>query len=202
MRIGLAGRGLGVVAVLLVAAAMPVAAQQDQKMSPEEQAAWEAWMKYAAPGPQHKLLEPFVGSWNVATTMWSVPGAPPMTSTGTSEVAWVLGGRYIQEKVKGEMMGQPFEGMGCTGYDNFKKRFVGTWMDTMGTMMLTSTGEADSTGKVFTYSSTMDDVVSGKPMTVREVVRVVDHDKHVFEMYGPDPSGKEFKTLEMVYTRK
>jgi hypothetical protein len=39
-------------------------------------------------------------------------------------------------------------------------------------------------------------------MTVREVIRVVDNNKHVFEMYGPDKSGKEFKTLEIVYTRR
>jgi len=55
---------------------------------------------------------------------------------------------------------------------------------------------------VLTFTSTMDDVVSGKSMTVREVSRVVDANRHVFEMYGPDKTGKEFKTMEIVYTRK
>jgi hypothetical protein len=202
MRTNLARRALAALAVLLLAAAMPAAAQQDNQMSAEQKAAMEAWMKYATPGPNHKLLEPFVGSWNVSTTLWEAPGAPAQKSAGTAETSWVLGGRFIQERVNGEMMGMPFEGIGYTGYDNFKKHFVGTWMDAMGTMMMTSTGRADATGKVLTFTSTMDDVVSGKSMTVREVSRVVDANRHVFEMYGPDKTGKEFKTMEIVYTRK
>jgi hypothetical protein len=189
-------------AAIALSSALPAAAQQDQQMSAEQKAAMEAWMKYATPGPNHKLLEPFVGSWTIATTWWEAPGAPAQKSTGTAETAWVLGGRFIHEKVTGEMMGMPFEGIGYTGYDNYKKHFIGTWMDAMGTMVMISTGQADASGKVLTFTSTMDDVVSGKSMSVREVARVVDANKHVFEMYGPDKSGKEFKTMEIVYTRK
>jgi hypothetical protein len=202
MRTNLARGAVVALVLVLCAGALPAAAQQDQQMSAEQKAAMEAWMKYATPGANHKLLEPFVGTWSVTMTFWEAPGAPPNTSQGTSENTWVLGGRFVQQKVTAMMMGQPFEGIGYTGYDNFKKHFVGTWMDSMGTMMMTSTGRADATGKVLTFTSTMDDVVSGKSMTVREVSRVVDANRHVFEMYGPDKTGKEFKTMEIVYTRK
>ena len=190
------------VAALCLAAATAALAQQEQQMSPEQQKAMEAWIKYATPGPSHKLLEPFVGSWNVKTTWWEAPGAPPTVTTGTSENVWVLGGRFVHQTVAAEMMGQPFSGIGYTGYDNFQGKFVGTWMDSMGTMVMMSTGTADASGKVLTFTAEMDDVVSGKRMTVREVIRVIDSSKHVFEMYGPDKSGKEFKTMEIVYTRK
>jgi hypothetical protein len=190
------------IAVLLLGGIGPVAAQQDKPMSAEEKAAMEAWLKYAAPGPSHKLLEPLVGSWNATTTWWQAPGAPPQVSTATAETVAVLGGRFIREDVSGTMMGQPFQGIGYTGYDNFKKKFVGTWMDSMGTMIMVSSGTADATGKVLTFTAEIDDVMSGKTVTVREVARVIDNNKHVFEMYGPDPSGKEFKTMEIVYTRR
>jgi hypothetical protein len=202
MRTKLGARGLAAIAVLLVAGVLPAAAQQDKQMSAEEKAAMEAWMKYATPGPKHKLLEPFVGTWSVTTTWWQAPGAPPSTSQGTSENTWVLGGRFLQQKVTSEMMGQPFEGIGYTGYDNYKKHFVGTWMDSMGTMVMVSSGHADASGKVLTFTGKIDDVVAGKTVTVREITRVVDNNHHVFEMYGPDPSGKEFKTMEIAYTRK
>jgi hypothetical protein len=192
--------GAVVVATWLVAAV--VGAQQDAKMTPEQQKVMETWMKYATPGPNHKLLEPVVGSWNVATTWWEAPGAPPSTWKGSSENVWVLGGRFVQQTITAEMMGQPFSGIGYTGYDNFKEKFIFAWMDSMGTMVMISTGSADATGKVMTFTAEIDDVLTGKKAAVREVVRVIDNNKHVFEMYGPDKSGKEFKTMEIVYTRK
>lgn len=189
-------------AALVAVAAAQVTAQQEQQMSPEQQQAMETWMKYATPGPNHKLLEPFVGSWNVTTTWWEAPGAPPVGWKGTSENMWVLGGRFVQQSVTAEMTGQPFSGIGYTGYDNFKQKFVGTWMDSMGTMVMISSGSADASGKVLTFMAEMDDVISGRSMTMREVIRVVDKNRHTFEMYGPDKSGKEFRTMEIVYTRK
>jgi hypothetical protein len=83
-----------------------------------------------------------------------------------------------------------------------KKKYVGTWMDTMGTMVMMMMGTADPSGKVITMTGTMDDFMTGKPMQLRTVTRIVDANKHVMEMFGPDPAGKEFKMMEIVYTRK
>ena len=190
---------------LAVAAAGPVLGQEASKqpeMTPEQKAAMEAWMKVATPGEGHKVLEPMVGSWNVRMTMWQAPDGPAQVSQGVSEDAWVLGGRFVRETVHSEINGMPFDGLGYTGYDNFKKQYVGSWMDTMGTMMMTMTGSADPSGKVITATSAMDDVTTGKKITVREVTTIVDANKHVFEMFGPGPTGTEFKMMEAVYTRK
>ncbi len=196
----------GVVVGLLFALAAPCVVAQQQaekpKMTAEQQAAMEAWMKVATPGEGHKALEPLIGSWNVETTMWEKPGNPPEKGAGVAEDSWVLGGRFVKEEFQGEFGGMKFQGLGYTGYDNYKKKYVGTWMDTMGTMMMTMIGTVDASGKVFTATSTIDDIMTGKPMKVREVTRIVDANKHVMEMFGPDPSGKEFKMMELVYTRK
>ena len=37
---------------------------------------------------------------------------------------------------------------------------------------------------------------------MRNVTRVIDSNKHMFEMYEHGPDGKEFKTLEVTYLRK
>lgn len=196
--------GFVVALVLGLAAPWVVGQQQGEKpkLTPEQQAAMEAWMKAATPGEAHKALEPTIGSWNVTSTSWETPTAPAQQGVGTSENTWVLGGRFVRQDFQGEFGGMKFQGLGYTGYDNFKKKYVGTWMDTMGTMMMTMIGTVDASGKVFTGTSTIDDVVTGKPMKVRSVTRILDANKHVMEMFGPDPSGKEFKMMELVYTRK
>ena len=41
-----------------------------------------------------------------------------------------------------------------------------------------------------------------KTMKVKSEATIVDDDHHTYEMWGPDPDGKMFKTLEVKYTRK
>jgi hypothetical protein len=168
--------------------------------SPDEM--MKAWAAAATPGEAHKKLEPFVGSFTVATKMWMDPAKPPDVSSGTAESKWVLGGRYVEERVEGTSMGQPFAGIGYTGYDNYKKQYVGTWMDSMGTMIMSSSGAADASGKTFTSWSTIDDVIMKKAVKVKGVMTVVDADHHTYEMWGTAPDGKMFKSLEVQYTRK
>jgi len=168
----------------------------------DDKAMMEAWMKVATPGDAHKKLDPVVGTWEAKITMWMAPGAPPQESTGTSENKWVLGGRFVEQRYEGTFMGQPFSGVGYTGYDNYKKKYIGTWMDTMGTMMMVSQGTSDSAGKTITMTSTMDDIMTGKATTVKSDLKIVDPDHHVMEMWAPDPAGKQFKTMEIHYTKK
>ena len=171
-------------------------------MSAEEKAMMEAWHKFATPAEGHQKLAGMVGTWDAEVTSWMNPTAPPMKSKGTSENRAVLGGRWIESKFHGDMMGQPFEGLGYTGYDNFKKKYIGTWMDNMSTAVMMSEGTYDSAGTVMTSMSTMDDFMTGKASTVRMVTTLVDPDQHRFEMYGPDPTGKEVKQMEIVYKRR
>jgi hypothetical protein len=130
------------------------------------------------------------------------PGAPPQESSGTSENKMTLGGRFLEQHYEGKFMDQPFTGMGYTGYDLYKKRYVGNWMDSMGTSIMSSTGTADASGKTMTFTGTMDDYATGKKANFKEVITVVDPDHHVFEMWWPGPDGKMFKTMEIHYMRK
>lgn len=183
-----------------------VVAQQAQggqlEMTAEQKAMMEAWMKAGTPGDDHKFLEPMIGTWTVKVTSWETPAGPPTTSLGTAERAWVLGGRFLKETFKGEFNGMPFEGLGYTGFDNLKKKYIGTWMDSMSTMTLMLTGTADRATKVLTMSGTMDDAMTGKPMAIKSMTRILDNNRHVYEMYGPDKDGKQFKMMEIAYSRK
>lgn len=167
--------------------------------SPEEMKAWTAFM---TPGKEHAFLAKSAGSWTAKVKSWMDPSQPPEETEGTMETKVVLGGRYIEDKYEGNMFGQPFSGIGVTGFDNFKKKYVSTWIDSAGTGILMMTGSLDKSGKVLTMTGTMDDLMTGKPMKFRSVSTHVDDDHHRFEMWMPGRDGKMFKSLEMEYARK
>src|SRR5512136_2799469 len=100
---------IGLAVLLAVTLPVPAGAQQgEKKLTPEQQAAMEAWMKVATPGEGHKALEPMIGSWNVDSTMWEKPGETPQKGGGVAEDSWVLGGRFVKGEFKGEFGGMKF----------------------------------------------------------------------------------------------
>lgn len=175
-------------------------ASKTPAMSAAEQAAMEKWQKAMTPGASHKTLETMAGTWDTSVTSWMAPGAPPQTSNGTSVNRMIMGGRYLEQRFSGSVMGQPFEGLGYTGYDNVTGKYWGSWMDNMSTGVMTSTGSGD--GKSYKFAATMSDPMSGGPSTAEERITVVDKDHHTFEMWGPGPDGKSFKMMEIKYSRK
>ena len=170
--------------------------------APDQDEATKRWMEAATPAAAHKLLDPIVGDWDVASKWWMDPSAPPMESKGTTSKKWIMDGRFVQEDFKGEMMGMPMTGHGMTGYDNVKKQYNSFWIDSSSTAMYTSLGKASPDGKTLTFHGRMDDAMTGeKDKAVKFVIKIESPAKHVFEMYEL-PGGKEKKVGEMTYTRK
>jgi hypothetical protein len=162
----------------------------------------KAWMDYATPGDMHKMLAAETGSWTTSSSMWMTPGAPPEQSTGSAEIKMAYGGRYQTSVHKGTVMGAPFEGTATVGYNNASKKFESTWMDNMGTGVMFMTGDYDAGNKVINFTGQCIDPMTGKEKTYREVYTIVDDNTRKMEMYDTDPSGKEFKSMEMTMKRK
>jgi hypothetical protein len=183
---------------LLVLAAPALA--DDKK--PDLAAMMAAWAKHATPGPEHKKLDPLVGSWTYTGKMWMDPAAPPEAFTGTTDRKWIFDGRFLQDDTTGNIPNMPpFRGIGFTGYDNTLKKYCGFWIDNMTSSMMTSAGTVDSSGKVFTNSSEGIDAMTGKPYKGRDVTTIVSPDEHTIVMYKLE-GGKEIKVMEMTVKRK
>jgi hypothetical protein len=114
------------------------------------------------PGSAHRALDALVGDWSIDARCWMTPDGPPAVNKGTSKVRWILGDRFVQEDFNGEFMGKAFHGIGLTGYDNMKKKYVGSWIDDMSTGMFVTEGTADADGKGFTFHGKMDDPMTGQ----------------------------------------
>jgi hypothetical protein len=195
-------RILAATVLITFTAALTLAADDPKAKAAQQQAAMEAMMKAATPGDAHKKLGAMVGTFNTDVKMYMEPGAPPTGGSGVSENTWALDGRFVEQRFNGTFMGMPFHGIGYTGYDNIKKKYIGSWMDNMTTSMMVSEGTPDATGKSITFTSTMDDPMTGKSSPVKETVTIVDDDHHTLEMWGAGPDGKMFKMMEIAYSRK
>jgi hypothetical protein len=173
---------VGVLSISLFALAAPALAQ----MPPMPQ-----------PGPEHEMLKKDVGTWDATVEMFVDPGAPASVSKGT-EVVTMLGGFWQLSEFKSEMMGQPFEGRGATGYDPAKKKYVGTWVDTMAPGYYTVEGAYDAATKILTTVMEGPDA-SGQVTKTQATTEWKGADGRVFTMYAPD--GKTV-TMKITYKRR
>jgi hypothetical protein len=185
--------------VLTVSVAMAKDKKAEKQMDP--QAMMEAYAKLATPGEPHKQLASLAGSWTTKTKEWMEPGKPPMESTGSAEMKMLLDGRFLQQEFNGDMMGKAYHGIGITAYDNLRKRYVSTWIDSMGTGIFTMEGTAGADGKTITLKGQHAELDGGQ-MSHRAVWKIVDANTQTFDMYGTHKGGKEMKMMEITYTRK
>jgi hypothetical protein len=173
---------------LFVLIAVPVRAQ----MSEQDQAkAMEAYMKAGAVTADHEALKYFAGRWKVEAKMWAAPGAPATESVNANAGEMILGGRYVRLSYKGEMMGQPFEGLQISGYDNLAKAYMTLWIDNTSTSFYLLKGTYDAAKKTYTFTGRWADPVGGET-PVRMVIKIVSPDEYVSETYTTLPDGKEF----------
>jgi hypothetical protein len=193
---------LRLICLCLVMLAVPaLAADKKSGKQVDPQAMMETYKKLATPGEPHKQLASLAGSWTTKTKSWMEPGKPPLESTGACEYQVLLDGRYVQQQCTGEMMGQPYTGIGTHGYDNVSKKYVTTWIDSMGTGIFFMDGTASPDGKTVTLQGSHADPFEGT-MKHRAVWKFVDANTQLFEMYGEHGHGEEMKMMEITYSRK
>jgi hypothetical protein len=170
-------------------------------MTPEQQAEMMAWMELAQPGPHHEHLAPFVGTWKGEVRMWMDPDAPEMTEESTAEIAWILGGRFLEWKTTGQFGGMPYEARTIEGYNNGEKRYEALSVDNFGTLILFSEGSCSDGGKTRVMSTEFADVIAGSTIRYRGEYKWIDKDHFVYTGYMDKGDG-EFKNVIITYERQ
>jgi hypothetical protein len=167
----------------------------------QEDKGQQQWMAYMTPGPMHKMLASANGMWHEDLTFWMTPGAPPQKAEAECSNTMIMGDRYQESFHKGMMMGMQFEGRSVVGFDNAKQMFQSTWCDNMGTGIMYTEGKYDEKTKSIMFKGKSIDPASGKEESVREMMKFVDDNTQMMEMYMTK-DGKEFKNMEIKFTRK
>jgi hypothetical protein len=178
-----------------------MAKAKSKKGKMDMEAVMKIYMKVGIPGAPHQRLARMEGSWITKTTASMGPDDPSMESKGTCKQKMILDGRFLQQEYTGDMMGTTFKGINLIGYDNYTKKYVSIWIDSMSTTIYLFEGTASPNGKTITQVSRYDDPARG-PMTWRSVTRIVNDNTVVYEMYNKTRGGKEEKEMEMTLTRK
>jgi hypothetical protein len=189
------------------AATRPVTSPPGQ---PNPQEMMKQMMELSTLNENHKVLSDLNGNWNYTIKFWMDPdpNAKPQESKGTATRKSIMGGRYFVMDVTGKMQmpgedgkmkDMQFKGMAIEGYDNVKKKFVASWIDSMGTGIQFSEGTYDPATKSFTFNMEMEPV-PGMKSQVREVLKVPDNNHMMLEWYETQ-GGQERKTMEINYTR-
>ena len=129
------------------------------------------------------------------------PGSQAMESDGRSEIKWVLDGRFLMDQHTGTMMGQPYLGIGMTGYDSYRNMYTNSWRSNQGTNTLTMSGMRHPETGIFTYYGEMDEPsLKVTARTVKYVARIIDANHYVFEIIDLH-AGEDYKVVEIAYER-
>jgi hypothetical protein len=154
------------------------------------------------PGKEHELLRQFEGEWECTAKFMMEPGKDPVVSKCKESARMIAGGLFLVYEVEGEMMGQKFTGHGTMGYDLHKKKYTGSWIDSMATGVYLVEATADEKGKVFTEWMEGADPQTGKLMKMKMVHEVKDQDNRILRFYMNTPDGKEIESGTIDYKRK
>jgi hypothetical protein len=183
-------------AVRLSAADEPAQNAQPQL---SEAAMQELFAKLAQPGPQHEHFKAMVGRWNCECRNYEGDPNKPAMWKAKSEFELLLGGRYLQQELSGEMPGGiKYAGQGLSAYDNAQQKYVGTWVDNMGTGILHTEGSLDPATNVMTEMG-----VARLPvgeMKFKMVTTFKSDDLFHFAMWMVTPAGEQ-KMMEIDYHR-
>lgn len=179
-----------------------MAASADSEESAPQDPAMAAWEAAGKVGDAHTRLATFVGDWDARVSTWMEGVAEPMVSSGSATTQSVYDGRFVEMSFTGDFGGQPFQGTWVLGFDNVRQRYTALWFDSMSTGLYSTMGEYDEASTTYTLRGTVADPLHAGELTpVRQAIRVVDNDEHIFESWETH-GGEERKTMEIVYTRR
>jgi hypothetical protein len=148
------------------------------------------------PVKEHEWLKAFVGEWETSGEA-SMAGQTFKSKGGESVKA--IGGFWIQSELKCETAGMPMTGIMTLGYDAAKKKYTGTWVDSMTSHLWIYEGTVDAAGKVLTLEAMGPSMIDPKKMCKFKDVTEFKSDKHkvlTSWMQGDDGQWTKFMTME------
>ena len=160
----------------------------------------------SAPEPtaEHKILAADAGSWDATIKSFVTgPGGDPVVTKGTEVNTVLPGGLWVVSKFEGSLGDLKFEGRGQFGYDLAKKKYVGTWIDSVSTSLSVLEGSYDAKSRTMTYVGDGYDPESKSRYTQKMVTTRKDDGTRVFTLFMKlDGSDDDIKVMEVAYTKR
>jgi len=158
--------------------------------------------KMPEPQKEHAWLQQLVGQWQADVEAFMEPGKPAEKSQGTESVR-ALGGFWVVADFKGTAMGQPFAGVFTLGYDPAKAKYIGSWVDSMGSHLWTFEGAVDAAGKTLTLEAVGPcPMKPGEMVKFKEVMEIKSKDHRIFTSSMQGEDGKWTTGMIINYRRQ
>ena len=116
------------------------------------------------------------------------------------EYRMIMNGRFLEEVITSDFMGQPFKGRGLYGFNNVTGEVQAVWIDDSSTGIYSYSGSINEAGDEMMLEGKFMDPVTKEWKHSRSVMRM-SRDKLHYESYEKS-DGSEWKTMEITATRQ
>jgi hypothetical protein len=154
------------------------------------------------PGEGQKILQAFVGDWDVTKTFHPRSGEP-VRQKGECRQTMIHGGRFLQSDFTFRRGEEETTGTGLIGFDPASGLFTSVWIDSRSTRMSFRQGQEKFDGKqIVLYGRSLGD--EGKTGRVsRTVTRLEDDGRRiVHRQYTTGEGGRERQVMELILAKK
>lgn len=156
----------------------------------------DPWSVYMTPSEVHTRLSQFTGSFTMEITMSMGASKEPTIITVNSEHKMLLGGRFLEMKQQGIMMGMDYQSIMTIGFNNIDRQMSLTTITNMGTGTLSLFGEWDEKTKTSNLFGQLTNPVTKDIIKVRQTVTFVDANTILIESYDTEGDKPEKKTIQ------
>jgi hypothetical protein len=159
---------------------------------------------FQKPTAEHKILATEEGTWDATIKAFTGgPGAEPMVSKGTEVNTVLPGGLWMVSRYNGDFGGVKYEGRGQFGYDPTKKKYIGTWIDSLHPTLTVLEGTYDAKTRTMTYEGESIDPVTNMKYVQKMVTTGKDDGTRHFTLSIKRPGGAdELKLMEITYQKR
>jgi hypothetical protein len=179
--------------LLVLVTTLSLTAQAQQK---------DPWLDYMTPNEVHQLFKTYTGDFDMEITMWPEEGKDPIKVKVASAQQMILGGRFLELRQSGTMMGMDYQSTTTIGYNTVSKAVDLITINNMGTGILSLSGSWNPEIKEAVVSGQMISPGEKKVIKIRQVIHFPNKNTISIENYDQAEGQPARKTVAYTLTRK
>lgn len=142
------------------------------------------------PAKEHQFLKKFVGTWDCASDCSVGPGQEVMKTTAVSSNR-MIGDFWVVNEIVSENSHAKVTAIQTIGFDEKKKKFVGTWVDSMFNHLWQYEGSLNESGTTLTLEAEGPNFMTGEGTAMfRDVYEFTSDDRIVATSSARGEDGK------------
>jgi hypothetical protein len=158
--------------------------------------------EFPKPQKEHEWLNQFLGEWEMESECTPGPGQPPVKGKMQEKIR-SIGGFWVMSEGESEMLGLKMSIVMTLGYSPEKKKYIGTWTDSIQPYMWQYEGSVDATGRILTLEADGPSMLKpGTTAKYRDVTEFKSKDERAFSSFIQNEKGEWVKMVSGVAKRK